>query len=170
MNLISERLTLRHLKQGDEIAIFNNWATDPEVTKYMTWNPHKSIEETKMILNIWLNEYNDPTTVRFGITLTETGELIGAIDVVGFVDGCPVIGYCLSRKHWNKGYMSEACALFIKHLHSLGYKTLLIEADVNNIGSNRVIEKCGFKFVEQKRKERCSMFKDYPVVVNCYRM
>lgn len=97
--LSTERLVLRKLIIDDVNSIFNNWASDLEVTKYLTWNAHKSIDDTKQILDIWLNEYKNPKSVRFGIVLKENNELIGAIDVVGYIDNNPVIGYCLSRKY-----------------------------------------------------------------------
>ena len=52
--LETERLVLRELKEEDAESIFNNWAKDKEVTKYLTWEPHQSIETTKKILNIWM--------------------------------------------------------------------------------------------------------------------
>ena len=44
--------------------------------------------------------------INFAIVLKENNELIGGIDVVGYLDGVPVLGYCLSRKYWNNGYTS----------------------------------------------------------------
>ena len=166
--LITGSLVLRKLKKEDAESIFNNWASDPEVTKYVTWNTHSSIEQTKQILNIWLKEYENPKTVRFGITLKDSCELIGAIDVVDYVDGNPEIGYCLSRKYWNKGYMTEACNTLVNYLFDIGYKTVVIEADENNIGSNRVIEKCGFEFTHKETKQ-CSSLKLDVITVNWYR-
>ena len=167
--LSTERLVLRKLVIGDANSIFNNWANDPEVTKYMTWKAHKSIEETKQILDIWLNEYKEPKTIRYGIVLKENNELIGAIDVVGYVDNNPEIGYCLSRKYWNKGYMTEACEAVVEYLFAIGYKTILIEADERNIGSNRVIEKVGFKYTNKETKP-CSSFKPDIITVNWYKI
>ena len=40
--LTTERLVLRPFRADDAEAMFNNWASDPEVTKYLTWTPHKS--------------------------------------------------------------------------------------------------------------------------------
>ena len=170
MSIETSRLILRKFDINDCEMMFNNWCSDPEVTKFLTWNPHESIETTKMILNIWINEYNNPKTYRFGIVLKDTNELIGSIDVVDYVDGCPEIGYCLSRKYWNNGYMSEACKGMIDFLFNEGYSRIVIEANETNIGSNRVIEKCGFKFTHKERKERCSIFKPDPVVVNWYEL
>ena len=167
--LSTERLVLRKLAINDVNSIFNNWANDPEVTKYMTWKAHKSIEETKQILDIWLNEYKEPKTIRYGIVLKENNELIGAIDVVHYIDNNPEIGYCLSRKYWNQGYMTEACKALVDYLLAIGYKSILIEADERNVGSNRVIEKVGFKFIHKETK-KCSAIKPEITTTNWYRI
>lgn len=166
--LISERLILRKIVREDVTSIFNNWASDPEVTKFLTWPPHDTIEKTNQIMDFWMKEYEDPKTIRYGIVLKESNELIGMIDVVGYVNDNPEIGYCLSRKYWNKGYMSEALDRLLKDLFSIGFKTIVIEADQNNIASNKVIEKCGFTFTHQETK-LSSSFKPYLVTVNWYK-
>lgn len=164
----TERLSLRKIKKDDAESIYRNWASDPEVTKYVTWPTHQSIEDTKKIMSVWLKEYENPKTVRFGIVLKKTNELIGMIDVVDYVNGVPEIGYCLSRKYWNHGYMSEACNRFVNYLFDICYKEVVIEAIDQNIGSNRVIEKCGFTFTHKESKP-CSIFKPETVTVNWYK-
>ena len=166
----TERLLLRKPRIEDAKPMFDNWANDPEVTKYLTWNPHENIEVTKMIINHWLEEEKDSKTIRFVITLKDGGEPIGSIDVVNCIDGDPEIGYCLSRKYWNQGLMTEACKAFVKYLFNKGFNKVLIKAVVENIGSNRVIEKCGFKFTHQERLEHQSSFKPNPVTLNCYEL
>ena len=66
--------------------------------------------------------FDNYQTLRYGIVLKETNELIGSIDIVDFVDNNPEIGYCLSKKYWNKGLMSEACTALINKLFQIGYK------------------------------------------------
>lgn len=144
----TERIILREFKLGDEYEMFSNWASDPEVVKYLTWPIHENIEVTRSIIQSWVNQYQDPTTIRFGITLKDTGELVGGIDVVHYFDGVPEVGYCLAKKCWNKGIMTEVFSAFRDYLFTLGFKKITIRAQVENIGSNRVIQKCGFKFVE----------------------
>ena len=51
----TKRLILRPFELDDAESMFNNWASDEEVTKYLTWNTHKSIEETKSVLAFWVN-------------------------------------------------------------------------------------------------------------------
>ena len=166
----TERLLLRKIKETDAEPMFRNRASDPEVTKYMTWNSHENIEVTKTIINYWLEEEKDPKTIRFIITLKNSDEPIGSIDVVRYIDDSPEIGYCLSRKYWNKGLMTEACKAFSKYLFDIGFKKVLIKAMVENIGSNRVIEKCGFKFTHQEHLEHQSSFKPNPGTLNCYEL
>ena len=144
----TERIILREFKLGDEYEMFSNWASDPEVVKYLTWPIHENIEVTKSIIQSWVNQYQDPTTIRFGITLKDTGDLVGGIDVVHYFDGVPEVGYCIAKKCWNKGIMTEVFSAFRDYLFTLGFKKITIRAEVENIGSNRVIQKCGFKFVE----------------------
>ena len=136
--LITERLILRKLRKEDVKSIFNNWASDPEVVKYVTWNVHTNVEQTKQILDIWLKEYENPKTVRYGIVLKDNNELIGAIDVVDYIDGNPEIGYCLSKKCWNKGYMTEACNALLDYLSAIGYKKIIIEADEKTLAATKL--------------------------------
>lgn len=165
----TKRLVLRRPKIEDAEWMFKNWASDPEVPKYMTWITHESIEVSKMIVGKWLEDEKDDKTERFVITLKGSDESYGSIDIVHFEeDGNPEIGYCLSRSLWNKGYMTEACRAFIEYLFNRGYQKVYISAMVDNIGSNRVIEKCGFKFVEKIYQEHISSMKPEPVYLNTY--
>ena len=166
----TERLLLRKPRIEDAKPMFNNWASDPEVTKFLTWPSHENIEATNEVINRWIEEEKDPKTIRFVITLKDNSEPIGSIDVVGYIKDNPEIGYCLSRKYWNHGLMTEACKAFVKHLFNKGFNKVLIKAVVENIGSNRVIEKCGFKFTHQEHLEYQSPFKPNPVTLNCYEL
>lgn len=167
--LKTERLFLRRFRPDDAPAIFANWASDPEVTKYLTWSPHGDVSVTEKILGLWLAEYEKPDTYRYAIESRETGELMGCIDVVGYPNGDPAIGYCLGRRFWNRGYMTEACRALIDELHADGYGTIVIEAADANKGSNAVIRKCGFELAET-RERKLSEGKDEILPVNSYRL
>ncbi len=55
--LETERLVLRKLTLDDAEAMYNNWASDPEVTEYLTWPPHESVEVTRQLIGHWMEEY-----------------------------------------------------------------------------------------------------------------
>ncbi len=167
--LETARLRLRKVCASDAQAIFENWASDDEVTKYITWPTHQSIEDTKRILSIWLKEYDNEPCYRYGIERKADGVLMGMIDVVGFFGGKPVIGYASGRAFWNNGYMTEALRAVVEELFQDGYETIVIEAIRENIGSNRVIQKAGFEFVGT-RTEPLSRFKPQIVTINSYRL
>ncbi len=147
MTLETERLILRPFTPLDAEDVFHNWANDSEVTRYLTWNPHTDISMTEYVIGRWMREYEDPKTVRFGIVNKVTGDLMGCIDVVRFLDGQPEIGYCSGRRFWGNGYMTEAAGRVIEYLKELGYEKVYISAEVENIGSNRVIQKLGLRFI-----------------------
>ena len=162
----TERLILRKFRKDDASKMFDNWANDPEVTKYMTWDAHPNVKVTKMIIDNWLEEYKKETTARYCITIKGSDEPLGSIDIVNIFDGVPEVGYCISKKYWNKGYMTEACKAFVHYLFELGYPKVCICAFKENIASNRVIQKCGLKFIKEFKMD----VKNTIVDVNCYMM
>lgn len=167
--LETKRLKLRYIKHDDAQRIFDCWACDPEVSKYLTWNPHENIDVTKQVVDMWVKEYENADCYRYGIELKEENALIGMIDVVGYHHGNPAIGYCSGKKYWNHGYMTEAFLAVVNELFSAGYETIVIEAVNKNIGSIRVIEKAGFHFVGSS-KTIMSEVKPDAVTINSYRL
>ena len=128
--LETERLVLRRLSIDDSEMMFNNWASDRQVTQYLRWNAHRSWGETAETLNEWEKHYNDPKFYQWGITDKHTGVLFGTISLfpapalkMGWhlnterLGPAWEVGYALGRKWWNKGYMTEAlCAVRVTFL------------------------------------------------------
>ena len=81
-NIETERLRLRPFVQGDAPAMFRNWASDPEVTKYLTWPAHGSVEISEMVLRDWVGQYGEPGFYQWAIVLDSLGEPVGSIAVV----------------------------------------------------------------------------------------
>ena len=154
ITLTTDRLILRPWSIDDAEDMFYGWASDQEVTKYLTWKTHENIETTKMVLSNWIKEYEKPERINCAIVLKENNRLIGGIDVVGYLEGTPVIGYNIARNCWGNGYMTEACKCLVNYLFSLGHKKVRIDAAVDNIASNRVIQKCGGTFQRQELHDR----------------
>ena len=160
----TERLVLRKFKEDDVLLMFTNWASDPEVTKYLTWDAHPNIEMTRMIMNRWMKDYANEDGMRYCITIKGSDEPLGSIDVVNVENGVPEVGYCMAKKCWGKGIMTEACKAFVQALFENGYTKVCICAFVDNIASNRVIQKVGGKFI----KEFKTTVKNKEVLCNYY--
>ena len=144
----TERLILRRLTVGDAEDMFNNWANDGEVTKYLTWPTHKSVEVTKNLLAKWVEDYQKNDYYQWCIELKEIGQPIGTIGAVEIDEsiGDIEIGYCIGRKFWNKGITTAAFKAVIDFFfNEVGASRISGVHDVNNPASGRVMEKCGLK-------------------------
>lgn len=168
--LETPRLRLRHVREEDTRQIYDCWASDPDVAKYVTWNAHTSLSDTEEIMRFWLEEYNKPDRYRYGIELKSSAVLIGMIDVVGFHNGAPVVGYCSGKAYWGHGYMTEALGAVVDELFKNSFDTIVIEAVDENVASNKVILKNGFKLVCTRTEPLSQDKPDRIVTINSYRL
>jgi len=146
--LHTPRLTLRALALSDAPDIFA-YACDHEVCRYTTWNPHTSIDDSRAFLANALGRYEAGQPASWAVVLKSTGMVVGTC---GFMEIATVherggLGYALARNLWRQGLMCEA----VKASIDFGFRVLQlhkIEAhcDVRNIGSARVMERCGMQF------------------------
>lgn len=148
--LESDRLILRRFRIEDAQAMFENWANDPEVTKYLSWPPHDNIEASKNILEDWISHYGEDDFYTWAITLKENGDApIGSISVVQKDDRIKQvhIGYCIGKKWWKQGITSEALKLLISFFfNEVKVNRVELRHDPNNPNSGKVMLSCGLKY------------------------
>ncbi|MDD5208642.1 MAG: GNAT family N-acetyltransferase [Elusimicrobiales bacterium] len=146
--LETPRLRLRKLKAEDAPEMFE-YASDPEVARDVTWEAHRTMEDSRGFLNSVVQKYAKKETSEWGLVLKETGKLVGTC---GFVWWRPEharaeFGYALSRKYWGRGLMTEAAAAVIAFafgrmkLHRLEARCI-----TTNTGSEKVMLKNGMKY------------------------
>ena len=143
------RLILRRAVREDAEAMFRNWASDSEVTKYLTWPTYEKVETAHQILDLWASEYEKPNYYQWMIVLKELGEPIGSISVVRQNDRVEEaeIGYCIGSHWWHKGIMTEALNAVIEYLFTeVGMNRVAARHDPNNPHSGGVMRKCGMKY------------------------
>ena len=99
----TSRLILRRAVREDTEAMFRNWASDPEVTKFLTWPAHSNIAVSEMVIGSWLQEYEKESYYQWMIVLKELDEPIGSISVVRQNDRVEKaeIGYCIGSQWWH---------------------------------------------------------------------
>ena len=120
--LETERLVLRRFTLDDAPAMFENWASDAEVTRFLTWQPHASVEVTRSVLADWVSSYEQPDFYQWAIVPKQLGdEPIGSISVVGMSDSVSMvhIGYCIGRPWWHQG-MTYLCDDGEQHRSAFG--------------------------------------------------
>jgi ribosomal-protein-alanine N-acetyltransferase len=150
ITLETERLILRRICIEDSVYMFKNWASDDEVTKFLTWPTHTDISVSENVINSWLPLYEKPDYYHWTIILKELGlgEPIGTAGAVGQRDDIQMvhIGYCIGRNWWNKGYVSEALAELIRFFfEEVGVNCVQSRFDPRNPNSGKVMAKCGMK-------------------------
>lgn len=144
--LDTERLTLRRFTMEDAQYMFDNWASDCEVTKFLVWPTHSSIEISKEYIQYLIAEYAKPDIYNWGIELKEIGQVVGAISAVRCNEevGYVHIGYCIGKPWWNKGITSEAFATVIKFfMDEVQVNRIESRHDPRNHNSGEVMKKCG---------------------------
>lgn len=145
--LRTERLELRRFEEDDAEACFKSWMSDPEVTHFATWSPHRDVLQTRRTIGSWVRQY-DAGSMDWCITLRSTGEPIGSITAVRDHPDqryCE-IGYCLAQRYWDNGYMTEAVTAVSRYiLDTTDYIFIQARYDTENEASGRVLEKCNYK-------------------------
>ncbi|MBQ3080810.1 MAG: GNAT family N-acetyltransferase [Clostridia bacterium] len=149
------RLTLRRFRVEDAESMYENWASDAEVVKYLTWPVHPNSGVTKMILESWTKLYEKDDYYQWAIVLNENGDRpIGSIAVVSLRDEVEKaeIGYCIGRKWWHKGIMTEALNAVIDYLFKeAGMNRIEARHDPRNPHSGGVMKKCGMTYEGTQR-------------------
>lgn len=144
--LHTRRLKLRPFTQDDAETMYKNWCSDPEVAQTLEWDAHPDAGFTRLLLGQWVKAYKSPQCYHWGIE--QGGELIGDIAVMSqsFAQSSCEIGYCLSRKHWNKGIMTEALIGVLRFLFSeVGFRRVMLRHAAENPASGMVMRKAGLK-------------------------
>ena len=139
----TERLLLRRPLPGDADAIFLAYAQDHDVTRYLMWRPHSSVETTRAFIADCDDLWKSLTAYAYVITGKEDGKPIGMID---FRPERPRadFGYVLAKSHWGRGLMPEAAsALIAITLAQPAIFRVQATCDVDNRASARVLEKSG---------------------------
>lgn len=151
----TQRLILRRFVMEDAQAMFDNWASDSEVTQYLTWPAHSGVEVSKMVLADWISHYEEETFYLWAIVPRDLGKPIGSISVVNQNDQLRSveIGYCIGKNWWRRGYTSEALAGVMDFLFDeVAVNRVEARHDPNNPNSGAVMRKCGMRYEGTKRQ------------------
>ena len=149
MEIQTDRLILRKFKHSDINSAFSNWCNNDKVTKYLTWQSHKSIDITENIINDWIKSYEKNNFYQWAIVLKEINEPIGTISIVNINEkvNSVEIGYCIGNEWWNKKIVSEAFSTIISFLfREMNVNRIAARHDTNNPYSGNVMIKCGLKY------------------------
>ena len=148
------RLILRRFTMEDGEAMYTNWASDPAVTRYLTWPTHTAVEVSRMVLSDWVSHYAENNYYQWAIVPKALSQPIGSISGVHINDriGKVEVGYCIGKDWWNQGFTSEALGAVIRFfLEEVGANRVEACHDPNNPHSGMVMKKCGMVYEGTQR-------------------
>ncbi|MCO4292968.1 GNAT family N-acetyltransferase [Solitalea sp. MAHUQ-68] len=148
------RLVLRPILPEDESALFE-LDSNPEVHRYLGNKPVKAIDEIQEVIKMIHQQYKENGIGRWAVIEKESGNFMGWAGLklvkepvnnqINYYD----LGYRFIPDYWNKGYATEAALAWVDYaFEQLNLDELIGVADVDNLGSRKVLEKVGLKHVE----------------------
>lgn len=146
MKYETKRVIIKRLNTTYAEDIFNKWGQDDEVSKYTSWQKHKNINDTlEWLKTVEINEgkkgHNDMAFIS-----KETNEIIGTGGYIKNANGEIEIGYTFEKNVWNKGIGYEVATKIMEILFEKEKpKYICARASKDNIASNKIIKKLGFK-------------------------
>lgn len=154
--LTTKRLRLRELRAGDAEAVMALFG-DPRILRFLNQPPTDTPEKALGLID-WLNgHYVRQEAVQWAITLHGDDRMLGVCGTYAWdrenrrVD----IGYHILHEHWGRGYATEAARAVIDWCFAqLDVHRIQADCTAGNIGSERVMLKCGFQ-LEGIWRESC---------------
>lgn len=155
--IVTDRLILRKFKLSDCDDIFNNYANDERVTKFLTWDPHGDIKVTKNKVKEWVKSYKNENIYSWAIVHKELGQVIGSIALAKEIDSGQYgeepmstyeVGYALAFDCWGQGIMTEALGAVIKYLFTKQTVKRVLGRHLEiNASSGKVLLNAGMEYL-----------------------
>ena len=165
----TERLVIRRPRASDAAAILARYASDPEVTRYLGWPTHATIDDTRAFLKFseieWKRWMVGPYLVE-----SRDGRLVGSTGLSLETPYRASTGYVITRDEWGAGIATEALQTMVVVAQSMAVRRLYAICHVEHRASAHVLEKCGFRCegVLRKYAEFPNLSPREPQDVLCY--
>jgi [ribosomal protein S5]-alanine N-acetyltransferase len=144
IQLQTTRLILRQPRMSDAVEIFERYASDVEVTRFLGWPCHRSVSDTEAFLRFSAAEWDQWPAGPYLIVSRTDGQLLGS---TGFGFQTPheaMTGYVLAKTAWGKGFATEALTAIVDVATRIDVSRLFALCHPEHRPSRRVLEKCGF--------------------------
>ena len=138
------RLLLVRPQAADAASMFERYASDPGVTRFLGWPRHQSVDDTKAFLRFSAEEWERWPAGPYLIRSRDDGQLLGSTGFGFETAQRAITGYVLAKDAWGKGYATEALAAITDLASRIGVVRLYALCHPAHQASCRVLEKCGF--------------------------
>ncbi|AZA83676.1 GNAT family N-acetyltransferase [Chryseobacterium lactis] len=136
-----------------EFYLFSELFENENVTRYL---PYKTPEEYKEMYDKALADYHEGPFSRWAIFDVQNNDFVGMCLARIFLDNPDQleIGYTLSESYWGKGLGTQVCKALVEYCFSLNQqKDIVALTDLDNIGSQKVLTKTGFRRIDNLIRE-----------------
>lgn len=149
------RLLLRRPKQSDAQEVFHRYASDRDVTRYLSWPTHRSVADTFAFIRMSDEEWRRWPAGPYLVMAKDKGigeELVGSTGL--FYKGATraITGYVFAKDAWGQGYATEALDAMVNVARQTGVERLEAICHAEHTPSAHVLEKCGFTREEVRRE------------------
>ncbi len=151
----TERLVLRRPKKSDAQAVFHRYASDREVTRYLSWPMHRSVADTLAFLAMSDEEWQRWPAGPYLVLTRDNGTngtLVGSTGLFYKSPTRAVTGYVFAKDAWGQGYATEALQAMVDIALQTGVERLEAICHAEHTPSTHVLEKCGFTREEVHRE------------------
>lgn len=160
LELDTERLRLRPISLDELEDVFEN-TRDPEISKYMSWDPHTDIEQTRAFIERLTQEIADEKTYTWSIFMDN--EFCGIVSLLAITRqhraltyNRAELAYWVSQKHQRKGIMTEACTEVVAYAFAeMGLRRLVVSHVSGNLASENLIKRLGFRYIGEEHQAFC---------------
>jgi [ribosomal protein S5]-alanine N-acetyltransferase len=168
----TKRLELRPQTLDDAQAIFDSFASDPRVTRYMDWAPLQDVNPARAASRYAALAADMAAGKRIAWVIRRLDEAQPCGKIELRIDGTDGdIGYVLAASHWGRGIMPEAVNAVLGFAKALGLSRIMGTCDPDNCASIRVLEKCGFHYIGRQRSALVRpALSDQPRDSECYEL
>ena len=139
------RLILAPPEPPDAAAVFERYASDADVTRFLGWPRHRSLADTQAFVNFSAAEWTRWPAGPYLIWSRDDPELLGGTGFTFEAHDRAITGYVLAKDAWGRGYATEALTAIVDVARAIGLTRLTAFCHPEHRASARVLEKCGFQ-------------------------
>ena len=161
-SLVTERLELRPICSDDATAIWP-YVSDPEISRYMSWEPHASLAVTEAFIEDVCRRMDDGSTISWVVRESAKGRVCVLVSLIVIMRTHRALrydkaelAYWIGRPFQGKGYATEACGAVIDYaFRSLGLNKITVAHDAENAASGALIRRLGFRLIGVEYRHFC---------------
>jgi ribosomal-protein-alanine N-acetyltransferase len=139
------RLVLSVPVATDAELVFQRYASDVDVTRYLEWPTHRTVADTHAVLAFSAVQWEREGAGPYLIWARADGRLLGSTGLGLEPHGQAITGYVLAKDAWGNGYATEALTAVVEVATDIGVRRLYAMCHPQHRASQGVLEKCRFE-------------------------